>query len=161
MAKKKRKQKRAKKKELLTWQNLALVFGLYWFAKNFISQTASRVGFGVPNLKITNTSAFAISGKLILPVHNKLDVNVPIDSFVGVLSYGNNKLSDIIMPNSAEILANSTTEMVFDVELNFAQLGTSVLNLITSGQYLQQFRVVGTLSAAGLNYPLNQPIKVF
>ncbi|MEL6924847.1 MAG: LEA type 2 family protein [Bacteroidota bacterium] len=96
---------------------------------------------------------------LTLTLKNQLPFSIPSNTFTGVLRYGNDVLANI-NTSLISIGANESKDVPFDVSLSYGQLGTSLVNIIRSGELLRAARIEGTLYSNGISVPISQTITL-
>lgn len=135
----------------------ALAYVLFQNLGNWLSQ---KISVGSIRLKMGSTVPTGQNVTLYIPVKNSAPVSYPLDSFQGVLYWGENPLAQVNITQAVTITASNTTEIPVSVFIPFANLGTQVVNVISSGDWLAGAKVKGMLRAAGINVPIQQTIQL-
>lgn len=99
--------------------------------------------------------------RLTMNIENESGVAIPIDSFQGVLKYGQQVVAPIHLLNPVTIERGQTSSVQFDVPISYTTLGQNITALIESGQFLNNLRVEGVVTAGGINVPFTKNIVAF
>ncbi len=137
------------------------ILALGYFLLNSVGNAiANRISIGRPLLRVNRISGLGVEVTLILPVVNSTPVSAPIDGLSGNIIYGNQVLSQVVLNRSLTITANNSTDLTFNASLDFAQLGTSVVNIIDSGEWLQSLRFKGQAVSKGVVFPFDRAFQI-
>lgn len=141
-------------------RNIGLVALAYYGFKWLSGALASKVSVGTLQAQGLTFSPTGVNFTLIMPLNNNTGVSVPVDGFTGSLFYGPYNLAGLALVQPVTVQAGSSTALEFLVNIPYANLAGSVVDIIKSGNWLNGARVEGILNAAGVNIPINQPITV-
>lgn len=133
---------------------------LFYFGAQWLSANVSRrLKVGTPKLDITDSNLLELNAKLTIPLENLTPVAIPINSFSGVVTYGNYILANIAIQNIT-LQGNESVDIPIDIRIVYAYLAQQLIGLISSGNYLNNLYVKGEILSAGLIIPVNQKIRV-
>ncbi|MEL6143771.1 MAG: hypothetical protein AAFU67_19435, partial [Bacteroidota bacterium] len=113
-----------------------------------------------PSIRVNRFNFQGLNLDLSIPVTNNTPAGVAIESFVGRLMYGTYKLADINMLEPVTITGNGVSTLMTRVDVSIADLGQNVVSLIENQDWLQSLRIVGTLRALNVNFPVDQSIRL-
>lgn len=142
--------------------NWPLIIGFVAIAGFAIYSFASKVTSNVFVKKVTarnfKVGWTGITGQIVMEIQNNSDVVASITGFIGKLIYADSPLADLAIQSPVTIQKGTSTIIPVNVEVNFAQLPTSIVQIISSGQYLSSLRVKGNLMGYGITVPIDYPI---
>ena len=144
--------------QILNYAGIAALF--YVIATNLGGWLTSKISIGSIKMKLGQTSPTGQSLTLFIPVKNSAPVSYPLESFQGMLFWGNNPLAQVIINEEVTITGNATTEIPVNVFIPFANLGTQLVNIISAGDWLAGAKIKGLLRAGGVNVPIEQTIQL-
>lgn len=137
------------------------IAGIGYLIFNAISNSIySRLSFGNTRIRLGSITPQGVNATLTVPITNNNPVTFPLEDLRFLVLYGNNRLSEVVMPQPVDIAANETTELTFNSFLSFADLSSSIVNLIASGQFLQALRIQGTAASSGIIIPFTHTVSV-
>lgn len=96
--------------------------------------------------------------KLTMNIQNESGVPIPIDSFQGVIKYGNTILAPVSLTNPTTILSGQTTTIPFTVPVSYAGLATNLASMIKSKNFINSLQIQGVVTAGGVNVPFTKNI---
>lgn len=96
--------------------------------------------------------------KLTMNIQNESGVPIPIDSFQGVIRYGNTVLAPVSLSNPTTILSGQTTTVPFTVPISYAGLASNLATMIKSKNFINSLQIQGVVSAGGVNVPFTKNI---
>ncbi|MEM1323653.1 MAG: LEA type 2 family protein [Bacteroidota bacterium] len=137
---------------------LGIAFIGYLAIKHLGGAASSAISFGRPRIRFGGIQNWGVETTITIPVTNQNPVGLTIDGLLGQLKYGQYTLLPFQMANQVHIAANATTEVTFNGQIRFAEIGGNILALFTSGQIMQDLRIQGQAYVAGLTIPFNSSI---
>lgn len=140
---------------------LAGIGALLYLAFQYLGGVvASYFSVGTPRFKVKALKPTFFEGTLILPIINNTPASIPIDGFKGQLLYGQYKLADIAVNQPFSLTANDTAEMPVSVYIGYGDLSGNLVDLISSGSFLQSLRVKGHVFSKGVVVPVDNTIQL-
>ena len=144
--------------QLINYAGIAAL--VYVVATNLGGWLTSKISIGAIKMKLGPTSPTGQNLTLYIPVKNSAPVSYPLESFQGMLFWGNNPLAQVIINQEVTITGNATTEIPINVFIPFANLGTQLVSIISEGNWLAGAKIKGMLRAGGFNVPIEQSIQL-
>lgn len=142
----------------LSW--IGIGFLMWQVLKGAGSAIASYFDIGIPRIKLGKLTFTGLRAQVFLPIINRSPASVPIDSFQGSLLYGQYNISNLYLDRPVQIERNGSTELQFNVFMDFGRLSDNVVDMISNGQYLNSFRIKGHITSKGVVFPVDQPIQI-
>ncbi len=139
---------------------LGIAFVGYLALKRFGAAAYSRISFARPRIRFGRMLPYGIDVTVTLPVSNQNPAGITVDGLIGQIKYGPYTLFPFQLSNRVQIAANASTDVVFNGQIRFAEVGGNIAALITSGTLLQDLRVEGTAYVAGLSIPFSNTIGI-
>ena len=143
-----------------TIQYIGLGAIAYIILTNLGGWLAQKISIGSIKVKLGSTTAMGQNMTLYIPVINSAPVSYPFEGFQGLLRWGQNPLAQILINQPITITASDTTTIPVQIFVPFANLGTQLIDIIASGNWLAGATIQGTLRAGGMNVPISQPIQL-
>lgn len=134
--------------------------GIYLALQRGVGFIAQQFQILTPRINFDDPTFQGIKADVILPVQNNTPVTVTLNSLVGVVRYGSQVLANVYINQPISINANSTVDITIDFNINYAQVGSSLVNIINSGNYLSNFIFEGQAQVEGIVLPINQRIPL-
>lgn len=144
--------------QLINYAGIAAL--VYVVATNLGGWLTSKISIGAIKMKLGPTSPTGQNLTLYIPVKNSAPVSYPLESFQGMLFWGQNPLAQVIINQEVTITGNAITEIPVNVFIPFANLGTQLVNIISEGNWLAGAKIKGMLRAGGFNVPIEQSIQL-
>ena len=147
------------------WLLVALAVGAAYFLYKGFNKVWANIEYGFTKMQL-KLPRFTGNGNLILPVKviqpiiNKNAIAFPLDAIEGGLYYGNDQLATFQLPAPISIAANSTTDIIFDSELNLQSVGTEIDEILRTNQWLQALSFKGTATSAGVTFPFDHTVTI-
>ena len=136
-----------------------LIFAAIGYAVYSLVNAATKLQFGQIQLTQKRIQFNGLHLTLNFPiVNNDRKTSLPFNGFKGQLLYGTSELAKITIPQTLVIQANSTVNLLVNVDINFLDLGVNLLALIRSGDWLNAAYIVGNIKSAGVLFPVRQKI---
>lgn len=149
---------RKKENKFLYWAGMAaLAYLVFQQVGGFV---ASKISFAVPQVKKKSLTPVGLQVEVTQPVTNNLPVSFPIDQIQGAILYGERQLSSMMSDSSTVLEANSTTNLKLNMDINFQNLASNVVDLIVGGEYLQGVYLKGFVMSDGVMYPFKNKITL-
>jgi len=99
-----------------------------------------------------------VTFNLAIDVVNGSDTALPFDSFDGNLFFGENNLSRVLINNPVVIQSMATTSVPLAVEVRYTDVPISILNIIQSGNFLNELRLRGNIRSGILSIPIDRKL---
>lgn len=144
--------------QLINYAGIAAL--VYVFATNLGGWLANKITVGAIKMKLGPTSPTGQNLTLYVPVKNASPVSYPLESFQGMLFWGENPLAQVVINQEVTITENATTEIPVSVFISFANLGTQLVSIISAGNWLAGANIKGMIRAGGFNVPIEQSIQL-
>lgn len=146
-------------------QYAGIAFLVYLFGSKLFSSVSNNILFGRPRIKLGKVKFVlgipqSVAATITLPVTNNNPVSFPLDNFIADIIYGSNSLARLRLAQPVSIESGNTTNLVFNTNLDFAQIAGNVASIVASGQYLQSLKLEGTAYSAGVAIPFSNVISV-
>lgn len=145
-------------------RNVLAIIGTISIGLWLLSRLANKI---VSEISVTNVGlSFGTLGPtgvdFTLPISfaNNTSVSIPIESFRGSLIYGTQEVAPVLINLPSSIKANSTSTIHVDSRIQFTQVAQNILELVRSGQYLNNLRLVGVLTYKGIGIPIDQVVTI-
>lgn len=141
--------------------NLAGLFAIGYLVATWLGGAlADRIKIDTPKIQIIGIRQGNFALSLIIPVLNNTPIPLPFDSFMGQLLYGGTPLANVLVNSGIVISPGERINITADVRVPLADLTGNLAALISSGQYLQSFRLVGNAVSANVVIPIDQDIRI-
>ena len=150
----------AKSKQLSPSLWALIGVGLYLALQKGAGFIAQQFQVLTPRINFQNPTFQGIQADVIVPIQNNTPASVPLDSLVGVVKYGTQALASVNINQAITIDANTTIDIPIDFDINYAQVGSSLINIINGGNYSSNFIFQGQAVVAGIVIPINQRIPL-
>lgn len=116
---------------------VALGFVLSSKAMRFVKNIKYR--FSNPQINILQSEV-----EMDLTVSNENEFDLVVEGFRGKLFYGKDEVGEVTS-GSLSLLANESDTTKINVDLSVLNVASTLIQLIQSGQYLNELRVKGTI----------------
>ncbi|NDD83720.1 hypothetical protein EBZ38_05470 [bacterium] len=160
-----------KKSNNIAFKALAVV-GVFFLGKYLVDAIVNAAynritySFGRPSVDFRGLANYPPVIKVILPmtIENKNPIGVTITSFVGEIFYGNIKLSDVIIPQGANVPANGQATLNLNLDIQGVQLINDVVNsMAQTGTYstlINVLKLKGVLETSMYRVPIETNISL-
>lgn len=140
-------------------EKVLMYIGGFYLLTTLVSKGASAtVQIGSISVSVLDTTPAGVTVEIHVPVINSLPVSATVSNLAANVWYGSNNLANINLYAPTTIAAGDTTILVLETFISFTDLASNLISIIQSGSYLSGLSVKGTVQAAGLNIPIDQPI---
>lgn len=120
------------------------------------SYAAARFSIGAIKARIHSIDLSGVLIKITMAIRNDSGIAIPVESFEGVLKYGESILAPINLSNPMTIQTGTETIVPLDARINYSNLADNVKSLIMSGNYLSQLSISGRVTAGGITVPFTK-----
>ena len=144
----------------MNWKLLSILFIGYHVLKETGGQLLNRLSIGRPKIKFGSFRPSGLQPTLTFPVSNSPPASIPFSAFQGQVLYGNFPLSDVYLNSPQVVQGGSTSDIVFNVILDMSKFSGSLVDLVSSGNYLQSLRLKGHLTSAGVVVPSDRTLQL-
>lgn len=141
-----------------TWLGVGVL--LFLVARSYGRSIAAQFNIGRVKMNLKNADLNGVQFDINVPITNPLPVGLPIDSFVGVVRFGNYPLADVLITQPITIQSGDTKIYNLTGNVRYDQLATNIVDIITNRDFQNNLYLDATVKSAGIPYSFTQPINV-
>lgn len=145
-------------RNLFTFIGIAAI-GLFVLNKLF-NAIADSITIKDVAIKFGSLDLTGLKIQVPLTIQNNSDISIPVESFRGQIIYGAQEIAPVMINVPHTIDAHNTSVLTVDSKINFLEIAQDILDLINSGQYLNNLRLVGILTYKGIGIPIDRMITI-
>lgn len=131
-----------------------------WLLSKLANKLVSEISVSNVGLSFGSLSPTGIDFTLPISFTNNTSLTIPIESFRGSLIYGAQEVAPVLINIPSSIKAHSTSTINVDSRIQFPVVAQNILDLVRSGQYLNNLRLVGVLTYKGIGIPIDQVVTI-
>lgn len=132
----------------------------YFIFTHFVGGVLSKLYVVSVGLKLGSVATSGIPFTLPISIRNDSQTAIPIKGFEGTLLYGSTPIAPVLILSPVTISAQQVTTIDVKSQIKFSDLASDIVDLISSGQLLNNLRLVGDLFYEGISIPIDQVIKI-
>ncbi|MBX2927020.1 MAG: hypothetical protein KF852_04230 [Saprospiraceae bacterium] len=137
---------------------LILVAGI-GIAAYMAYRLSTKIWVADTKLKKLTPTWEALTGTIVLEIENRSSTPIPIQGFSGEVLYNSISIADLRIGPSV-IQPRTKTELPVDFRALWAELPTSIEQILRSGSVWPSFSVKGQLYAGNLTIPIRQNLQI-
>lgn len=122
--------------------------------------TAKEINVDRARINFVSFSRTKVIYDLVLDVRNRSSLAVPIRSFSGQITMGQQTISQLNTVQEFIVEANSVSQVVVRGEIDVLQLGVSLPGIVQELQGDPVLHLNGTLNAAGIAFMVQKRLSV-
>ena len=139
-------------RSLLEWVGLGFIS---WYAlSSFTSKVVENVSFQKAMAQNFRLTGDGISFLLNMTFLNDLPFDIPSNNFSGRLFFGNTAFANV-ETGLIEMKADQSTTVPVNVTATIQDIGTGIIDVIQTRDFLRQVRLKGTLFSNGVSVPVD------
>jgi len=143
---------------ILSWTAIAAIS--FFLLREIGYSIWNKINIGKLSYSIDRSDTKKIDLTIQMPLINTSNVSVPVEGFKGVLKYGSNIISNLVIPSPFTIIANQNISVPIKATVYYGDLALNIVDVFRSKKLKLPLVVNGIVKIkGGINIRVNERLE--